>query len=155
MTSESDALDSSVIQNLSAASSSSISYKQRQSTGDKRRATRDLLRGSRLDLKLSFDVAAEDASLEGLDMAADVRLGLEQVPFVLIPDGVHMAIGHDDVCVVRLHLRKVNDRPDASKVALTIKSVSQSVPLPLRRTSSGLRGMMLQSEKMNGLTYFM
>jgi hypothetical protein len=29
------------------------------------------------------------------------------------------------------------------------------VPLPFRNTSSGVRGMMLHSEKMKGWTYFM
>ena len=36
-----------------------------------------------------------------------------------------------------------------------MSSVSQSVPEPFRRTSSGLSGMMLQSEKTKGWTYFM
>jgi hypothetical protein len=36
----------------------------------------------------------------------------------------------------------------------TINNVSQSVPLPFLRTSSGLRGMILHREKMKGWTYF-
>ncbi|KAG2090818.1 hypothetical protein BD769DRAFT_1781645 [Suillus cothurnatus] len=37
----------------------------------------------------------------------------------------------------------------------TIRSVSQSVPLPFRKTSSGQSGMMLHGEKMKGCPYFM
>ena len=37
----------------------------------------------------------------------------------------------------------------------TMSKVSHNVPDPLRNTSSGFRGMMLHSEKMNGWTYFM
>jgi len=36
-----------------------------------------------------------------------------------------------------------------------MSKVSQRVPLPFRRTSSGQSAMMLQREKMNGWTYFM
>lgn len=36
-----------------------------------------------------------------------------------------------------------------------MRSVSHSVPEPLRRTSSGLSGMMLHSENTNGCTYLM
>ena len=37
--------------------------------------------------------------------------------------------------------------------ALTMSSSSQSVPEPLRRTSAGGRGRMVQSEKINEWTY--
>ena len=36
-----------------------------------------------------------------------------------------------------------------------MSNVSHNVPLPFRNTSSGLSGIMLQREKMNGWTYFM
>ena len=39
--------------------------------------------------------------------------------------------------------------------ASTMSSASQSVPEPLRSTSSGDMGMILHSEKMKGCTYVM
>lgn len=39
--------------------------------------------------------------------------------------------------------------------ASTMRSDSQSVPEPFLSTSSGLIGMIVQSEKMNGCTYVM
>ena len=39
--------------------------------------------------------------------------------------------------------------------ACTMSSISHSVPVPFRSTSSGPSGMIVQREKMNGCTYFM
>ena len=41
------------------------------------------------------------------------------------------------------------------KDKLTMSNISQSVPVPFLKTSSGLRGMMVQREKTKGCTYFM
>lgn len=102
-------------------------------------------------------------------MAADVRLGLEEVAVVHVVVALDVSVRVDDVAGVRLDLHSVwsgvstaqcmsqqsSRERESERGGRTMRSVSQSVPEPLRRTSSGLSGMMLHSEKTKGCTYFM
>lgn len=65
-----------------------------------------------------------------------------------------MTVRHNDMSIISFNLpRRSVDKLELSsfeRVEHTISKVSQSVPVPLRNTSSGLKGMMLHSEKMKG-----
>jgi hypothetical protein len=98
-----------------------------------------------------WDIGAEHTGLESLDVSADVRLRCKQVALVRDAVRVLVTVRHDDARIESLNLLSADILP----VELTMRSVSHSVPVPFRNTSSGLSGMMLHSEKMNGLTYFM
>lgn len=66
-----------------------------------------------------------------------------------------VSIRHDDMTTEGFNLWAVSTQQDDTISKLTMRSVSHRVPVPFRRTSSGLRGMMLHSENINGWTYFM
>lgn len=98
-------------------------------------------------------------------MSSHVSLVLQQMSLIHRAMGIDVSVGHDDATDVSLNLRGTQIRMKVMLVALrtsefryeilTIKRVSHKVPDPLRRTSSGLRGMMLHREKIKGWTYFM
>jgi hypothetical protein len=112
-----------------------------------------LLHGSRDKLKMSRNVASKHSCLECLDMATDIGFRGQQVSFVHVPKVFIVAVRHNYMRPVRLDLLPVSANQIIDCI-LTMSSVSQSVPLPFRSTSSGLSGMMLHSEKMKGWTYF-
>jgi hypothetical protein len=126
----------------------------------------------RHNLEVRRDVATEDTGFERLDVTSDVRFRLQQVAIVHVSVRLDVAIGEDDVAFPRfdLYVRKGRGgrkwergrgENQYEKVERgggrrpTMRSVSHNVPDPLRRTSSGLSGMMLQREKTKGWTYFM
>lgn len=65
-----------------------------------------------------------------------------------------MSVRHDNVRIVRFNLSAFS-KEEAIDSRRTMSSVSHRVPLPFLNTSSGFKGIMLHSEKMNGWTYFM
>jgi hypothetical protein len=67
----------------------------------------ELLDGVRDHLEVGRDIAPEDASLERLDVTADVGLGLEQVTLIHGRVRLDVAIGHDDLLFVRFDLYAV------------------------------------------------
>ena len=64
----------------------------------------DLLDCRGHDLEVGRDVAPEDSGLEGLDVASDVRLRLEQVPVVHVRLRLDVPVRHDDLAAICLHL---------------------------------------------------
>jgi hypothetical protein len=124
----------------------------------------------RNDLKVGRDVASEHAGFESFDVTSDVRFRLEEVPVVHVTVRFDMAIREYDVPFPSFDLRSEREegrakkrrngrrrrgrsglrRSKRGKNERTMRRVSHRVPDPLRRTSSGLRGMMLQREKTKG-----
>jgi hypothetical protein len=74
-----------------------------------------------------------------------------------------MLIRHDNISSVGFHLNKQEKKFSTIRKRhfikrggedITISKVSQSVPLPFLKTSSAMRGMIVQRENVNGWTYF-
>lgn len=62
---------------------------------------------------------------------------------------------HEEMKFTDAAAQKTNEKPSLNrcmKLTWTIRSISQRVPLPLRRTSSGDIGIIVAKEKMNGWT---
>ena len=77
-------------------------------------AVDESLEGRRLEAELDGEVGAVDAGLEALDVAAHIRLALEQVAVVLGAEVVHLLVRADDVGVVCLdHQQRLAERPRA------------------------------------------
>lgn len=90
-------------------------------------------------------------------MTSHIGLRGDKVTLEHLPRRIFMLVRHDDVSLVRFNLKlwsQFGPKSSEDKV-LTMRRVSQSVPLPFRNTSSGLSGIMVQRAKMKGCTYFM
>jgi hypothetical protein len=67
-----------------------------------------------------------------------------------------MLVGQDDTFLICLDL-VLKSIPTIKREIIrpTMSNISHKVPVPFLRTSSGFKGIMVQSEKMKGCTYFM
>ena len=108
-----------------------------------------------LNLEVGRNITPEHSSFQCLDVSTDIGLRSEQVPLVGHPMWILVTIRHDDMRLVCLNLLARQPVLHWTWERHTMSNVSHSVPEPFRNTSSGFKGMMLHSEKMNGWTYFM
>jgi hypothetical protein len=113
----------------------------------------NLLQGFNVQIKLDREIVSINASTQSFNVSTNVRFRVQELSFMRIQLFGDVFVRHDDVRLVRFHLTRQITGIETKR--RTISSVSQRVPEPRRRTSSGFIGMMLQSEKINGFTYFM
>ena len=116
-----------------------------------------LLHRRRFNLEVRDDIAPEDTCLQSLHVTTNVGLRSHKMSLIHSAVRLFVPVGHDNLSSESFDLEHSLQHCHQHRLTeqRTISSVSQRVPLPFRKTSSGLSGIMLQSEKMKGWTYFM